>query len=365
MLSGYIMTIKPMAIVLTMLAGWINRHQQEAINYLTEENRIIKEKYLTETGKKRIILNDKQRRKLAVLAKKVGRKKLFDISNIFSPDTLMDWYRKLVAAKYDGSKKRRKPGRPRIPDDVRQTIIDIARNHKHLGYRMLYGYLKYLGIKVSIASIRRILQEEGIEPAPDRAEKTSWNDFIKMHWNSLSAADFFTKEVFTKNGLVRYMVLVVIHYNTRKVEVAGIVPQADGEWMKQAARNLTDPFDGFLKDKKYVIIDKDSVYTKQVRQIFRDGGVRCIRTTPACPNMSPYIERFIRSIKHECLNKMIILGEKHLRHCVETYCEFYNTSRPHAGLDYNMIAPMPPPEDGRIVCKEWLGGVMKSWHRAA
>ena len=192
------MKIKPNIILLSMLAGWINRQQQEAINYLLEENRILKDKYLAETGRKRIILNDRQRRRLAVLAKRVGRKMLFDISDIFSPDTLLTWYRKLVAAKYDGSKTRSKYGRRTIPDKVRQQIIDIAKDHKHLGCRKLYGYLKYLGIKVSPASVSRILREAGIEPSPDRPERTTWSEFVKAHWESLCAIDFFTKEIFTR-----------------------------------------------------------------------------------------------------------------------------------------------------------------------
>lgn len=145
------MTTKPYTMLLMMLAGWINRQQQDAINYLIDENRVLKEKYLAETDKKRIILNDRQRRMLAVLAKKVSRKMLYDISGIFSPDTVLAWYRKLVAAKYDGSKSRSKYGRRTISDEVRQQIIDIARDHKHLGCRKLYGYLKYLGFKVSPA----------------------------------------------------------------------------------------------------------------------------------------------------------------------------------------------------------------------
>ena len=289
---------------------------------------------------------------------------LFDISGVFSPDTLLAWYRKLVAAKYDGSKSRSKYGRRTIPDEVRQQIIDIARDHKHLGCRMLYGYLKYLGFKVSPASVSRILHEAGIKPTPDRPEQTTWSQFIKAHWHSLCAIDFFTKKIFTKNGLVKFMVLVAIDHKTRKVEIAGIIPEANGVWMKQMAKNFTDPFDGFMKDKKFVVMDQDPIFTEEVRQIFEDTGVEPVRTTPASPNLNSFAERFIRSIKHECLYKMIIFGEKHLRYCIEQYCEFYHTSRPHGGLDYDMIEP-PPKGKGKVVCKEWLGGILKSWHRAA
>ncbi len=153
--------------LLMMLAGWIKR-QQEAINYLKEENKILKHELLKATGKKRIILNDKQRRRLAILAKRVGRKMLFEISCVFSPDTLLKWFRKLAGRKYGGSRNRSKFGRPRITDELKQLIIDMARDHKHLGCRMLHGYLKYLGYKVSPATISRVLREHGIEPEGTR-----------------------------------------------------------------------------------------------------------------------------------------------------------------------------------------------------
>ncbi len=358
------MKTKPMTMLLMMLAGWINREQQHMIDYLREENSILRDELLKATGKKRIILNDSQRRRLAILGKKLGRSLLSKVSCAFSPDTILLWHRKLVARKYDGSKNRGKGGRPRISDKLKQLIIDMARDNKHLGCKKLHGYLKYLGLKVSPATISRVLREHGIEPCPDRPEKTSWNEFIKAEWESLTAIDFFTTEIYTIKGLVRYMVLVVIDYKTRKVEIVGIVPQAYGDWMKQIARNLTDPIDGFLKDKKYLIHDRDPLFTKEFRAILKAGGITCKKTTVASPNMTPYVERFVRSIKSECINKMLIFGESHLRYVVNEYIEHYHTERPHQGIGNNIIDP-PPVGDGKIVCHERLGGLLKSYRRAA
>ena len=226
------MKTKPWMMLVAMMAGWLNRQQQDAIAYLKEENKILRDELRKATGKKRIFLNDNQRRRLAILAKKVGRGVLTDISNAFSPDTILMWHRKLVARKYDGSKNRGKGGRPRISDYLKQLIIDMATDNKHLGCRKLHGYLKYLGLKVSATTISRVLREHGIEPCPDRPERTSWNEFIKAHWDSLSATDFFTVEVHTIKGLVKYMVLFCIDYKTRKVEIAGITSQAYGEPFK-------------------------------------------------------------------------------------------------------------------------------------
>ena len=358
------MKTKPMTMLLAMLAGWINQQQQEIIEYLKEENRILRAELLKATGKKRIILNDSQRRRLAILGRKLGRKLLGQVCCSFSPGTLMMWHRKLVANKYDGSRHRSKFGRPRITDELKQLIIDMAKDNKHLGGKSLHGYLKYLGIKVSSATINRVLREHGIEPCPDRPERTTWNEFIRAHWDSLAAIDFFTREVYTARGLVKYMVLVVIDYSTRRVEIAGIIPQAHGDWIKQMARNLTDPIDGFLRNKKYLIHDRDPLFTEAFREILRAGGVKCVRTTVASPNMTPFVERFIRSIKHECLNKMLIFGEKHLRYVVSEYISHYNHERPHQGIGNIMIDPLPQGK-GEIICHERLGGLLKSYRRAA
>ena len=177
-----------MAIILTMLSGWINRHQTEIIEYLLEENKILREKL----GKKRILLNNSQRYRLAVLAKKLGRSVLSQFCTAFSPDTLLRWHRKLVARKYDGSKNRSKHGRPKVSDEIKQLILDMAKDCRHFGYKKIAGYLKYLGYQVSHSTVKRVLNEYDIGPAPNRSEKTTWRQFIKAHWESLAATDFFT-----------------------------------------------------------------------------------------------------------------------------------------------------------------------------
>ena len=134
--------------------------------------------------------------------------------------------------------------------------------------------------------------------------------------------------------------------------------------MSTRPRNLTDPFGGFLKAKKYLIHDRDPLFTKDFRAILKAGGIDCKKTTVACPNMTPYVERFVRSIKSECLNKMLIFGESHLRYVVNEYMEHYHTERSHQGIGNNIIEP-PPPGKGEIVCQERLGGLLKSYRRAA
>jgi hypothetical protein len=160
------------------------------------------------------------------------------------------------------------------------------------------------------------------------------------------------------------MVLVVIDYQTRKVEVAGVIEQACGDWMKQMAKNLTDPIGGFLKDKVYLIHDRDPLFTEEFRKVLSSSGIKTVRTLPMSPNLTPIVERFIRSIKSECLSRMLIFGESHLRYCIEQYCLHYHHERPHQGLDNNIIEPLKQ-GSGRIICRERLGGLLKSYRRAA
>ena len=342
-----------------MLAGWINRHQQDAIEYLKAENKILRDKL----GKKRIILNNEQRMYLAALGRKLGRKVLSEICCTFSPDTLLHWHRDLIAKKYNGTKNR-KPGRPRLSEALEKLILKIVKHNRHWGYTRIVGQLKYLGFKVSHQTIGNVIKKYRLQPSPERSKKTTWNEFISSHWESLAAIDFFTKEIHTIKGLRRYMVLVAIEYSTRKVQVVGIIEQAYGEWMEQMARNLSDPFDGFLKGKRYLIHDRDTLFTKAFRRILKASGIKTVRTTPMAPNLNPMIERFIRSIKSECLNKMIIFGEAHLRYVVSSYIDHYHQDRPHQGIGNEIIDP-PPQGNGEIVCHERLGGLLKYYRRAA
>jgi len=353
------MKTRPLTILLMMLAGWLNRHQQDMIDYLKEENKILREKL----GTKRLILTDEQRKKLAILAKNIGRKALSEICGVFSPDTLLKWHRMLVARKYDGSKSR-KFGRPQISEELRNLIIKIAKKNRGWGYPRIQGQLKYLKFKVSVKTIANVLKKEGLEPQADRTRKTTWAEFVKSHWQSLTAIDFFTTEIYTLKGLTRYMVLVAIDYATRKVEIAGIVKQTYGGWMNQMARNLTDPFAGFLKKKKYLIHDRDPLFTEAFIEILKAGGIEPIKSMPLAPNFSPFVERFIRSIKSECLDRMLIFGERHLHYCIENYIQHYHCERAHQGIDNSIIDPLPQ-GDGKIVCRERLGGLLKFYKRAA
>ena len=168
-------------------------------------------------------------------------------------------------------------------------------------------------------TIKRVLAEHGIAPAPERGKSMSWSTFIKAHWGAIAATDLFTVEVVNPFGLVRYHVLFVIDIATRCVCIGGITSDPNGEWMKQVARNLTDMWDGFLLGKRYLIHDRDPLFTEAVRGLLRDSGVKPLRLPANSPNLNAYAERFVLSIRRECLDRFVPLSERHLRTAITEY----------------------------------------------
>ena len=318
--------------LMSLFAGWVSRSQQDVIEYLEEENRVLRE----QLGGKRLLLTDVQHRRLSAKAKAIGRKGLFDISTIVTPDTLLRWYRRLIAKKYDGSDNR-SVGRPRTAAEIEELILKMARQNRTWGYTRIRGALYNLGHEIGRNAIKRILLENGLDPAPLRGKAMSWETFLKAHWGAIAATDFFSVEVLTRIGLVRYFVLFVIDLKTRRIEIAGVVQQPDGEWMKQIARNLTDADSGFLNETRYLIHDRDPLFTERFREILKPSGVRTVKLPARSPNLNAYAERFVRSIKSECLAQIIPLGERHLRQAVTDFTEHYHVERNHQGLNNKLI----------------------------
>lgn len=226
----------------------------------------------------------------------------------------------------------RRPGRPRTVEEVRQLVIRMAQENRLWGYTRISSALQNLGYQISRTTVRSVLQAAGLEPAPQRRTQTTWKEFLKTHWASLAACDFFNVEVWTLFGLVRYDVLFVIRLATREVHIAGITPSANGSWMQQVARNVTDPFTGFLRNCRFLIHDRSSLFHEGFKAVLQSAGVDTIGLPPRSPNLNAYAERFVRTIKEECLNQMIPLGEDSLRNAVAQFVDHYHRERNHQGL---------------------------------
>src|SRR5262245_4225512 len=221
--------VNPFRFVVIAMAGWMNQKQQYAIDYLREENRVLRE----QLGSRRLRFTDDQRRRLAAKAKLVGRRVLNQIADLATPDTLLAWHRKLIAEKYSGSAKRG-PGRPRTANEVENVVVRMAQDNRDWGYRRILGAISNLGHNLARSTVANILKKHGIEPAPERLRKTTWKEFLTRHWELIVAADFFTVEVWTRRGLQRYIVLFFIELSTRRIEVAGMASVANGLWMSQS-----------------------------------------------------------------------------------------------------------------------------------
>jgi len=188
-------------VLIAMVAGWLQRHQQHVIAYLQEENRVLK----AHLGGHRLRLTDTERRRLAALAYPLGRKRLHEVATLVTPDTLLRWYRQLMARKFDGSTQRRQLGRPCVPEEVEQLVMRMAEENPTWGYRRIQGALANLGHKIDKLTVRNILRRHHVEPAPQRRKGgMGWAQFLKLHWEVMAATDFFTVEVATWHGLVTY-----------------------------------------------------------------------------------------------------------------------------------------------------------------
>jgi putative transposase len=239
-------------------------------------------------------LTDAEHWRLARKAHALGRKVLNELHTLVTPDTLLRWYREMVAYKWNYS-HRRGPGRPRVMQAIVKLVLRMALENRSWGYTRIQGAMANLGHEVGRGTIANILRERGIDPAPERDKHMPWSTFLRAHRECLVATDFLTVEVCTIRGLVTYYVLFLIDIARRAVKIAGITPHPDNRWMTQIARNLTDLNDGFLRAKRYLILDRDTKYSDAFRSVLVREGIHVIRLPPRSPNLNAFAERFVRS----------------------------------------------------------------------
>jgi putative transposase len=356
--------------IIAMIGYAINERMARNVEYLQEEVRVLKEALAAATGKTRIAFTPEQRRRLAVKGKALTPKEREACCQIVRPETILTWCRQLAAKKYDSSEQRRNAGRPRKTNDIRALVLRLAGENIGWGYTKLRDALRGLKIEIGRTTVANILAEAGIEPAPERSRKRTWKQFLTSHWETLYACDFFGVETLGVFGTVRVMAFFVIELKSRAVHIAGIRIDPDQGWMMQMARNLLDPVDGFLRTATHLIHDRDPLFTKAWTTLLESSGVKCVPIPAQSPNCNPHAERFVKTVRTECLDHFVIFGEHHLRHLLREFATHYNKERYHQGIGGQLIRPRPKPSNANaalaaIRCRSRLGGQLRFYHRDA
>jgi putative transposase len=300
---------------------------------------------------------------LAALARLLPGRHLRELRLIISPRTLLRWHADLVRRHW--SFPRRGPGRPRTAAAVRALVLEMARDNPGWGYRRIHGELTGLGYKLAPSTVWQILKDAGIDPAPRRSGLT-WRAFLEAQATTILAVDFFHVDtVFLR----RLYVLFFIEHGTRRVHLAGITAHPAGEWVTQQARNLLMTLEGRGDDFTFLIRDRDTKFTAAFDAVFTAVGVRIIRTPVRAPRANAIAERWISSARRECLDRILITGERHLRLVLSEYADHYNVHRPHRTLRQSPPAGRKhPPDLGtnvRVLRRDRLGGLIHEYTQVA
>jgi putative transposase len=276
------------------------------------------------------------------------------------PDTLLRWHRQLVARRWTYA--HRKPGRPPLKRSLRELILRLASENPHWGYKRIVGELKGLGISVSATSVRKVLLEAGLQPAPERT-RSSWRGFLRAQAASVLACDFLTVE---SAFLQRIYVLFFISLATRRIEYVACSANPDGRWVAQQARNLVMQL-GDEQPFRLLVHDRDAKFCHAFDEVFRSEGLKVIRTPIRAPNANAHAERWVRTLRADCLDRILILGRRHLEHVLRIYRRHYNEHRPHRALrlqppDRRDARPVNATD--RLRRRDLLGGLIHEYEAA-
>jgi putative transposase len=307
---------------------------------------------------RRPLLRPADRALLAALARLLPPRRRHGL--VVTPQTLLRWHRELVRRKW--AQPRRSPGRPPTDARVRELVLRFARENPRWGYPRIAGELLKLGLRVSPSTIRRILLTARSGPAPRRSGPT-WQQFLRQQAASMLACDFFTVETIS---LRRFYVLFFIELESRRVHLAGCSTNPTGAWVTQQARNLS--FTGLFERMRFLVHDRDSKFSRAFDEVFRSEGITVIETPIRAPQANAYAERFVRTVRVECLDWLLIIGRRHLETVLRIYTAHYNRERPHRGLallppDSTNADPQPSGEE--IKRRDRLGGLIHEYHRIA
>jgi transposase InsO family protein len=270
------------------------------------------------------------------------------------------WHNELVRRKWT-YKQTNKGGRPGINKQLENLIVQLAEENSRWGYGKIAGELIKLGLSLSESTIRNVLNRNGIVPAPVRYGSLGWRHLMDHYKSQILACDFLTVEtLFLKTAYVFFF----IELQTRRVYLAGVTSHPNARWVAQQARQFTWQLREHENKFHHLIHDRDSKYNKVFDDVFRSEDIHIIRTPVKAPNANAYAERFVRSLREECLDNLLIINETHLQNVLNEYLTYYNSRRPHQGLDQQSPIPRPSCQaEGKIIRQKVLGGIINDYHR--
>ena len=346
--------------LLALIASATDRELAKYVQFLKEENKILRARVPGQ-----IHTRPAERERLLVFGKAIGRA-VEELLTIVTPGTFYRWLREA-----DGSSRAKNPkGGQRKPREIRELVIQIART-TGFGYTRIIGELRKIGIKkISRQTVRNILKEEGIEPGPNRTSD-NWENFIQRHKETLWGCDFFSVRTVTARGLRQMYVLVFLCLETREAIVSEATEHPNSAWVCEQADWFIDQTADREKKPEIIMHDRDTKFTKEFVATLKQRGVRTNALPKASPNLNGRCERFIETIKLECLNKFIIFGKRHLDYLMAEFTEYYNRERSHSSRENLPPVSLDMPEEqetvdlDEIIVDERLGGLIKSYRRAA
>ncbi|MFV2013559.1 MULTISPECIES: integrase core domain-containing protein [unclassified Micromonospora] len=285
------------------------------------------------------------------------------------PETVLRWHRDLIARRHARRSRPHQAGRPRTVRSIRRLVLRLASENPAWGYRRIHGELLVLGVKVAASTVWEILKEAGVDPAPQRTSST-WAAFLRSQAHAVIAADFF--ETTTLTG-TRLYVLAVIEHATRRIRVLGVTAHPTAGWVTQTARNLVMDLEDAGCQVKYMIRDRDGKYPALFDTILADAGIDMVLSGVRVPRMNAIMERWVRTCRRELIDKTLILNQRHLRHALREYEDFYNEHRPHQGIaNARPLAPLPEAITDpdclarlNIHRRDRLGGILHEYEHAA
>jgi putative transposase len=280
---------------------------------------------------------------------------------IVTPETILRWHRALVRRRW--TYPHRSHGRPALAQETVELIVRLARENPRWGYIRIVGELKKLGVNVSNTSVASVLRHHRLPPAPRRSGPT-WSDFLRAQAKGILATDFFTVDTIM---LRRFYVLFAIEIDRRRVHLLGVTANPNGPWVTQVARNFASDLEDAGRHFRFLVRDRDTKFTASFDAVVASIGIETIRTPVASPQANAFAERFVRTVRQECLDHLLVASQRHLEGVLAEYVRHYNEARPHRSLDLDQPLPRPATAitNGKVIRHDALGGIVHEYERAA